>query len=128
MISTAYRVLLAVLYPFLTLFLYLRELDGNYGAGRLVLASAIALVLAIGIFLYPPIAKRVEPRSVAWYLGLAVSVMLVVHGMVASIDPANTWGFPVTFFACWIPAIHVACKSLDKLDEGWSFFKAPRKS
>ena len=63
------RLTFAVTFPLLSLSLYWREIDGDYSASQLVLASAIVIVAATGIFLYTPIAKRVERGSLAWGWG-----------------------------------------------------------
>ncbi len=115
----ARRLLLAIVFPAFSLHLYWKEAEG-----QTMLAAAIALVLAIGIFLYPPIAKRIERWSPAWNLGAFVSLALFVTGFVASLDPANTWGWPISMFALGIPFIHVVSKGLDN---EWRFFKAAQK-
>ena len=108
------RVLNALVFPIFGLVMYWRELDGDYGAGQMVVAGAIALVLSIGIYVYPPIAKRIESKSVAWLLGLGLTVIIVLVGATNSLtNPENTWGMPVAFFAIWIPVIHVVSRSLD---------------
>ena len=47
-------------------------------------------------------------------------------GLMYSLDPTNTWGKPVVFFAIWMPSIHVTCKCLDTKAK-WSFFNSPQQ-
>ena len=119
------RLLISVSFPAISLVVYWGRLDGIYATDHVLVAVAVAIAVAIGIFFYAPLAKRVERGSVAWNLGLGISVMIVVFGLVSIWTAQDmTWRLPVVFFSIWIPVIHIACRSLEV---EWSFFKAPPK-
>ena len=119
------RLAIAICFPLLSLWQYWTRLDDNYNTTQLLLASSVAIVVATIIFLYAPIAKKVERGSPAWVLGLLATLSLGTLGFIY--DDTTTWGWPVLFFAIWMPVVHVCCKHLDA-EVKWSFFKAPRTS
>lgn len=123
---TVKRLCIAVVFPLLSLCMYWVMLDGDYSTNQLLLASAIAIMVAIGIFLYAPIAKKVERRGFAWTLGFIATLLLAGVGLIYMLDGTKAWGWPVLFFAIWAPVVHQLCKQLDD-EVKFSFLKAPGK-
>ena len=123
---TVKRLFVAIVFPLLSLLQYWIVLDDDYSTNKLLLASAIAIVVAAGIFLYAPIAKKVERGGLAWASGFTATVLLAAIGFMYMLDGTKAWGWPVFFFAIWVPVVHQLCQQLD-VEVKLSFFKAPRK-
>ena len=121
--KTTRRLGLAVFLPLLSLLLYWHRLHGDYSTNQLLLASSVAIVAATGLYLYAPIARKVERGSLAWGL---LWIAVITLGAIGLINDTEAWGFPLTFFAIWAPIYHALCKQEEKETRG-SFFKAPQK-
>ena len=70
----------------------------NYSTTQLLLASVIAILVAIGLFLYVPIARKVERGSIAWGL---IWIAVIALGALGFISDAEPWGFPLFLLAIW---------------------------
>ena len=112
---TIKRLALSVTHPLLALWLYWGRLHGDYSTNQLLLASAIAIVVAAAIFLYVPIAKKVERWSIAWWLGLMAIMFLGATAITIKLlyEAHRAWSDAVIFFTIWIPVIHGTSKHLD---------------
>lgn len=114
---TIKRLAFSVTFPLIALwqYWYSAKRDGDYSTNQLLLASAIAIVVAAAIFLYVPIAKKVERWSIAWWLGLMAIMFLgataiIIHWLY---EAHRAWSHAVIFFTIWIPVIHGTSKHLD---------------
>ena len=114
--KTGQRLGLALAYPLITLWLYWRGLD-EYSAEEMLLASVLAVLVAVGIFLYIPVGQKSQTwlpcvdsrnRLNCWshrcgcyagcsYLGLAASVFCHldagIHICCQHIDAGSRWRF-----------------------------------
>ena len=105
--SSAGRWGMSITIPLLSLLLYWGRLHGNYSTDQLLLASAIAIAVAAGLYLYAPVARKVERWSTAWILLWIVVIAVGVTGFIYDTHP---WGFPVAFIAIWAPVHHSICR------------------
>ena len=105
--STAKRLALSGWLPLFSLLSYLLGFRGDYRTDQLFLASAIALLVATGLFLNAPIARKVERGSIAWGL---LWIAVVALGSIGYISDAKPWGIPLFLFAIWAPVYHCLCR------------------
>ena len=117
------RLLTSVFFPSLSFYFYWTQIDGNYSEKQLVWALVITTITSLVIFLYFPVAKKVERGSVAWSLGLIFMMFLISTGIVGLIGD-DPWGLGVGVFATSIPGIHEIARNWDKTYK-WSLFKRP---
>jgi hypothetical protein len=113
--------------PLLSLLLYWQRLHGDYSTYQLVLASSIAILIAVGLFLYASIARKVERGSIAWGFLLIVSMMVAAMGIIEMLGTGRPWGFPLFFLAMWIPIYHEICR-VDQERTNAGLFKASSKT
>lgn len=126
-------------------------LDGSsegYCTNHLLFASAIAILVATGLFLYTPIVLKVERGSIAWGLLWIAVITLGSIGYISDAEPwALLYSFPRFGLRCFTTCAvkrreRETTKALAsttgkmryelcRLEEGkvkLSFFKAPQKS
>lgn len=99
-ISSAKSLALSGWLPLFTLLPYWLGVRGNYSTNQLLLASAIALLVAAGLFLYVRVAREIERGSIVWGL---LWIAIIALGAVGFISDAEPWGFPLFLFAIWVP-------------------------
>ena len=119
------RLILSVCFPLLSLHAYWRDLDGNYSGMQFLWGLVIAIIATVAIFLYVPVAKKVERGSVVWTFGLLFAIFVPAVVILGSMGETKIWGRAVSFFALWIPVIHISAQRWDKTYK-WSFFKRVR--
>jgi len=54
------RLILPVLYPLIAFYMYWSEFNGTYTDMDLLWGGIVAVALGVAIFLYEPLAKRIE--------------------------------------------------------------------
>lgn len=120
--SVAKKIGFALVYPMITLWIYWRRLarQDEYALEEMLLASGVALFVAVGIFLYVPLAKKVRRGSPVWIVGIALITGLIIVG---ATQEGRTWAWPLLFFAIWMPVIHVCCQHIDA-GSRWRFHNA----
>ena len=80
---------------------------------QLFLVIAIGVLVAAGMYMYFPLAKKVKLLSFTWgsiygaFLGLCIYVTLFAF-------PEAPWNFSLSLIACFFPAFHGACKYQEK--------------
>lgn len=115
------RLVISMFFPLLSFYFYWTQIDGDYTGNQLLWALVITLMAILVIFLYFPVAKKIERGSMAWSLGL-ISVMFLVSVGIVGLIGSIAWGLAVGVFACWIPVIHEIAYNWDKTYK-WSLFK-----
>ena len=118
---------ISTFYPLFSFSSYWRAFDGNYTGMDVFWGTSVTIALAIAIYLYFPIAKKIEHGSIIWFLGLLTTICLFALGSVLSglwthwifMTPVKeeAWGEYIWFFAIWIPTIHLIAKGQGKPHE-----------
>ena len=101
------RLGMSITMPLVSLGLYWQRLHGDYTTEEMLVASAIAIVVAAGLYLYAPIARRIERWSAAWVL---LWIVVITVGVIGFINDTQAWGFPISFIAIWAPVYHSLCR------------------
>lgn len=131
--KTIRRLCISIIFPLFAFYWYWQVFDEKNSDVDLLRGAVISMVLAITIFLYLPTGKKIERFSIAWGLGLILTLFLASMGLImsgfigsAEFIPIETkaWGEYIFFFAIWMPVIHELASSWDKPYK-WSFFKRP---
>ena len=112
---------------------YLMTFDGAYSKMDFSSGVVVSIALGVAIFMYEPIAKKIERFSMAWFLVLLISVSLFVGGWIIA-DPYflrlplthRAWGEYMLAFGFLIPIIHFIFNYVGKPREKESFFKRIR--
>ena len=84
--STAKRLSMCPWLPLFTLLSYWLGIRGDYGTNQLLAISAIAILVAAGLFMYAPIARKVEHGSIAWRL---LWIAVITFGAVGFVSEAE---------------------------------------
>ncbi|MCY3488670.1 MAG: hypothetical protein OXH34_09535 [Bacteroidetes bacterium] len=137
------RIVVSVGYPLLAFWSYWRAFDGNYTRTDVFWGATVTIALAIAIHLYFPIAKKVERGSITWFLGLLTMICLFAlgsvlmglwtHWIIMIPVAEEAWGEYISYFAIWMPFIHVIAKKQGKgqdmpheiIPHGILLFKGP---
>ncbi len=123
------RLILPVLYAPIGFFNYLATFDGAYTNVDLLWGGVIAVVLGVAIFMYFPIAQKIDHFSPAWFFVLLIFLGLLGLGWVLSSThfplPYTAWGNYAFSFAVLIPVIHQLFHYAYRCQKG-SFFKRVR--
>ncbi len=127
------RLSIPVVYSLIGFYNYWWAFDGAYTGMDLLWGGLVTGVLAVAVFMYFPIAKKIENYSPAWFLGLLISVNLFVGGWIIS-DPYflrlpvvhRAWGEYMFAFGILMPIIHILYRSAGKPREKGAFFKRTR--
>lgn len=123
------RLILPVLFPLIAFHMYWSEFNGAYTDMDLLWGGIVAVALGVVIFLYEPLAKRIEYFSLAWFLLLLVFIGIFGFGWVLSTThfplPYTAWGSYALWFAILMPVIHQLFHYVDKRQKG-SFYKRIR--
>ena len=120
----------AVCVPLIAFYNYWRQFDGTYSEMDLLWAGVVSIFLGMAIFMYFPVAKKIENFSMAWFFMLNIFVFLMFCGVIFSafdmpiIDRA--WGYYILYFATSIPVIHYLFRYTGKHRQKDSFFKRIR--
>ena len=77
--STAKRLALSGWLPLFSLMSYWQEVRSDYSASKLLLASAIAILVAPGLFLYESIARKVKCGTIVSEL---LWIAVIAHGAI----------------------------------------------
>ncbi len=126
------KIFASVLFPLIAFHGYWREFDGAYADMDLLWIGVVMVVLGTAIFMYFPIANKIETFSPAWFLGLLILVNFVVGGWIMT-DPYflplpiahRAWGEYIFIFGLLIPIIHFLALKSHTSQKG-SFFKRIR--
>ena len=106
--------------------MYWREFDGAYTEMDLLWGGVVAVALGVVIFVYEPIAKKIEHFSLAWFFVLFIFLGLLGFGLILSDFhfplPYRAWGNYTLWFAISIPFTHQLFHYSGKPRKG-SFFK-----
>ena len=123
------RLILSVIIPIIPFRMYWSEFNGAYTDMDLLWGGIVAVAFGVAIFLYEPLAKRIEPFSPAWFLVLFIFLGLLGFGIALSglYLPLRTWGIYALFIAIFIPMLHQLFRHVDKRQKG-SFYKRMRLS
>ncbi len=118
------RIVGSVGYPLLAFWIYWKAFDGGYTETDILWGVVVTIILASAIYLYFPIAKRVEYGSIIWFFGLFAMICLLALGTVLQglwthwiIDipvAEQAWGEYIMYFAIWTPIIDMIAKAQDK--------------
>ncbi|MCY4170878.1 MAG: hypothetical protein OXE59_03065 [Bacteroidetes bacterium] len=123
------RLILPVLFPLTAFHNYRSEFNGAYTDMDLLWGGIVAVALGVAIFLYEPLAKRIEHFSLAWFLLLLVFIGIFGFGLFLSSThfplPYTAWGSYAVWFAILMPVIHQLYHNVDKRQKG-SFYKRIR--
>ena len=126
------RLTASLVYPLLGFVNYWRAFDGEADQADLLSGIVVSGVLSVAIFMYFPIAKKVENFSLAWFLGLIVSLNLVLcggyvmSGSLYSPVEFRAWGNYMLLFGVFMPVMHVIFRSIGKPRKKGAFFKRIR--
>lgn len=111
-------------YPLLAFWIYWQAFDGDYTETDILWGVVVTVILASAIYLYFPIAKRVEYGSIIWFFGLFAMICLLALGTVLVgfwthwiIDipvAERARGEYIMYFAIFMLVIHVIAKAQDK--------------
>lgn len=118
--------------PLIAFYRYWREFDGAYTDMDLLLGGVVTAVLWTAIFMYIPIANKIEPFSPAWFLGLLILANFFVGGWIMT-DPYflslpiayRAWGEYILILGLLISVIHFVIPKSRTSRKG-SFFKRIR--
>lgn len=131
------RILISGLFPGWCLYFYLNhDLDGDYSKAQLLWSSLITIIVAISVFMYVPVAKKIERGSLIWRLGLGFTIVLAVIGLgrwffeffivlhlpedlMTSDVGISEWGASLLMIAIYIPVIHSTAANWD-IGHKWS--------
>ena len=110
--------------PLVAFWSYSSVYYGDYAGTDMLWGVVVSVAFALAIYLYFPIAKKVERGSLIWLLGLFAIISLFAFGVVLIgfgthyilMIPAaeQAWGNYMLSSAFGIPAIHVGAKAQDK--------------
>ena len=124
------RLILPVLFPLINFFHYWTTFDGAYTDMDLLWGGIVAVALGVAIFMYFPIAQKIEHFSFAWFTVLLVFIGIFGFGWVLSTThfplPYTAWGNYALSFAISIPVIHQLLHYAYKPRSKGSFFKRIR--
>ena len=119
---TRKRAFVSLAYPVFLAFVYIRELGRVPDLIHVILICAVVVCVSTGIYLYVPIAERIENWSVAHMLVWMTALLLFVvvtpyhfYSMRYHNPVDHPWAWPLILFAVAIPAIHTACRRLSLL-------------
>ena len=108
--------------PLYLLFIWWKAFDGAYTQSDVLWITAISISLAIGLYLYLPIAKKVKTFSLIWFIFLGATIFFVSEGLIGigfdgvDIDEEffpisfRAWGEFKLYFGLWIPVIYLGSK------------------
>ena len=105
--STVNCLALSVWLPLFSLLSYWLGVRCDHSTIQLSLIPDIAILGAAGLFLYAPIARKVERGSIVRGLLLTAAIAL---GAIGYISHAEPWGSPLFLFAIWAPVYHYLCR------------------
>ena len=118
------RLTLSVCFPFLGLYTYWRDLNGDHSGTQLLWGIVVAIIAGLAIFLYVPVAKKVERGSIVWTLGLLFAILVPAVLILGSMGETIVWARAVSLFAIMTPAIHLSAQRCDRRYT-WSLLKRP---
>lgn len=116
------RFLISFLFPLLSWWVYLDEVDSSHRGTEFLLVTIVAIVVSVSIFVSADLIATVELGSRASIVGILFWVLCLVVGIVSWIHNPESWGSPLIFFCIWVPAIRIACKTLKDGFE-WKFLR-----
>jgi hypothetical protein len=133
------RLLCSLTYPLFGFWGYWRDLgralergtlEGGYSI-PLLWGGVVTLVLIVAIYLYYPLAKKIEPGSIVSYIGLylAMIVLLIGHSMEwyeYSTTLEKAWGEYIFRTGLWLPLIHIIFRAQEDKHYKFSAFGRPR--
>lgn len=128
MMNTQIRRIVGSLYPLIVFWRYWDTLDCDYTRSDILWGIGVTVAFALAIYLYFPLAKKVERGSGLWFLGLFTIIYLVKHGLVLMgvwVDlPSKylpveqiAWGHYMLFSAFFIPILHMSAKGSHTLSK-----------
>ncbi len=131
------RLVCSLLYPLIGLWGYYWDLgralergglDGGYSL-YLFLGAVVTIILIMAIYLYFPVAEKIEPGSIVSYIGLFIVVVLLLFGWDIktyefSTDLERAWGDYMWWIGLWTPVIHGIAREQNRRYK-WSFWGRP---
>lgn len=128
MMNTQIRRIVGSLLPLMVFWRYWDTLGGDYTRSDILWGIGVTAAFVLAIYLYFPLAKKVERGSGIWFLGLFAIIYLVKHGLVlmgvwinlpSEYLPVEqiAWGHYMLFSAFCIPVIHMGAKGLPTLNK-----------
>lgn len=129
------KLILSVLHSLLAFHSYWRAFDGAYSDMDLLWGGVVTVVLSMAIFMYEPVAKKIQTFSFAWFFGLLIVINLLVGGWIIS-DPYflrlplvyRAWGEYMLMLGILLPITHQLFHYTGKRRRKGSFFKRIRLS
>ena len=128
-----------MIYPLLGFWGYWLDLRRALGRGTieggytipLLWGGVVTLILIVAIYLYFPLAKKIEPGSIVSYVGLflAMIVLLIGHSIEWSEHSTTlekAWGEYVSHIGLWSPVIHIIFRAQEDKRYKFSAFGRPR--
>jgi len=116
-----------VLFPLIAFRMYWMEFDGAYTEIDLLWGVPITVASGVAIFLYEPLAKKIEHFSLAWFFVLFIVLSILGNGLVLSdlYFPRSyrAWGNYMVHFAISIAFAHQLFHYSGKPRKEGSFFK-----
>ncbi|MCY3629260.1 MAG: hypothetical protein OXI05_02875 [Bacteroidota bacterium] len=121
------RIVASVGVPLLVFRRFWSTFDGDYTGTEMFWGIAVTITLASAIYLYFPIAKKIERGSIIWFSGLFTTICLFAlgsglmgfwtHWIIVIPVAEKAWGWYISYLAIWMPVIHVAAKKRDKAQD-----------
>lgn len=139
MIKEFRRIAFSVLTPLFLAWIWWKAFDGEYTRTDLFWLVGGSIILAVAIYVYLPLGRKIERFSAIWFLELLIMIYFVTHGLLGlgfwngdipdeffSIA-RRAWGEYMLYLGLWIPVIHVSGKMYpyDRPNQ-WSLFKRIR--
>ncbi len=123
MIAELRRIGFSVGTPLFLFWIWWDAFDGAYTQSDVLWITVISIVLAVGIYLYLPLGRKVETFSLIWFMFLFAMISLVSDGLVGvgywtDIDEEffsisfRAWGEYKLYLGGLIPGIYVAVENL----------------
>lgn len=127
------RLSVSIGYSLICFYNYWRAFDGAYTKMDLLWGGMVTVVLSMAIFMYEPVAKKIQTFSLAWFFGLLIVTNLLVGGWVIS-DPYflrlplvyRAWGEYILMLGILIPIMHQVFRHINKPRQKDAFFKRIR--
>lgn len=134
------RIFLSLLYPLIAFWQYWYALDGNYARDDMLWGAVVTIAFALALYLYFPVAKKIENGSGIWILGLFALILLLSLGLdwmgiglsdtvlnVMQVPVAReAWGQYIVYSVIFTATFHWLAKQQDK-SRAISWFTGPAR-
>ncbi len=128
-------------FPLMAFWQYWSAFDDDYAREDILWGAIVTLAFALALYLYFPIAKKVQNGSIIWILGgftliLLLSLALnwtgiwprlsdVVLNVLQFPSSREAWGLYLMYFVIFTPTFHYIARQQDKPAISW--FKGPAR-